>query len=242
MDKLPQLEIEADLNNLESDTEENVSIVVEDLTGDVLPKTEPDQIFMNKPTNGKVKMPTNKNISKKVVPKKEVEIPVTEVTEVVEGDEEEKPKKKQLSEKQRAHLEKIRAKALEAKREKMRLKKEVKERVEVEVKKTRQRRKKEVEPQKEELSEDFKQRLKVPSDEEIQMKKKKEEEMSFINFMSNMEKYQYMRHSWEQEKQARQPKPKPPPTPKQERKPAPQKLPETVKPKPLNPYEELFKW
>lgn len=255
MDKLPQLDIEADLNNLESDGEENVSIVVEDLTGDSFPKTEPQDIFVGKPTNGKTKRPAPQNIKKKVVSKSEVEIPepLQEVTDQPE-EEEEKPKKKPLSEKQRLHLEKIRAKALEAKKEKMRLKKEVKERVEVEVKKTRQRKKKEVAEDKG-LSEDFKQRMKVPSDEEIQAKKKKDEEMSFINFMSNMEKYQFMRHQFEQEKQARQPpppKPQPPaqpvqrsqpqPTPKPQRKPAPQKLPETIKPKQQNPYDELFQW
>ncbi len=233
MDKLPELSIVEDLATIEGDEDEQLNIVVEDLSTP-MELAEPSDIFIGKPTNGNVKMPTNKDVRrKKTVTKKEVTIP-DEISEVEE--EVIKPKKKPLSEKQKAHLERIRVKALEAKKEKARMKKEVKERVEVEVKQKRQRKK--AQPKEETLSEDFKQRLKVPSEEEVAQKKMKDDEMSFMNFMSNMEKYQKIRYDYESKKQ---PKPQPPkqkPTPK----PVNRVVPETIKPRDINPYESIFQW
>lgn len=236
MDKLPELSIVEDLATIEAEDDEPLNIVVEDLSQPLEPADASD-IFIGKPTNGNVKMPTNKSVKRsKTVTKKEVEIPDDLVDTEVE-EEIIKPKKKPLSEKQKAHLERIRVKALEAKKEKARLKKEIKEKVEVEVKQTRQRKKKE--PVKEELSQDFKKRLNVPSDEEILKKKQETEQMSFINFMSNMEKYQKIRYDYESKKA--QPKPQPP-KPKPQPKPQNNKIPETIKPQQVNPYDSIFQW
>ena len=239
MDKLPELSIVEDLENLECDDEEMANIVVEDLSVP-LELSQPNDIFIGKPTNGFTK-PTNKDIRRtKKVTKKEIEMP-DEISAENSTEIEEKPIKKPLSEKQKAHLERIRVKALEAKKEKARLKKEVKLKVDTEVK-ARQRKKKETikEP---ELSEDFKQRLNVPSEEDMAKQKIENDQTSFHNFMTNMEKYK----KWKYEaKEAKMPVTKPAPVPKpaqkQVPKPAPKLLPETVKPVVSNPYDSLFQW
>jgi len=250
MDKLPTLDIETDLQNLQ-DTDEETEIIVEDLScasnysADI---TKPSDIFMGKPTNENYKKRNTitSNKERKVVLKKDIEIPddFKEVSEDEISAQEVVAPKKKLSEKQKAHLERIRIKARDAKLEKARLKKEIKEKVEIEVKAKRsiQKGKKISQPEPEKISEDFKQRLNIPSDEEKAKLKQEKEQMSFLNFMSNMEKYKTMKYDYKAKKTASAPKTELPPKlpPKQVQS---QPLPTTVQPKkPFNEYDGLFEW
>ncbi len=242
MDKLPILDIQSDISNLDSDNEE-VEIVCEDLS---LPLeiSKPTDIFIGKPTNKQVKKPMLESVKhRKIVSKREIEIPdavADDKTDQIEDIEDIKVRKKPLSEKQRLHLERIRVKALESKMEKSRIKKEIKHRVETEVKTERkkQKEKKTEVVVEEKLSDDFKERLKVPSDEEKARKKIEMENHSFTNFMSNMEKYKVMKFQYKSQlKQKPQPKPQPLPQPQ------PQPLPQTIIPKkPKSEYDSIFEW
>ncbi len=246
------LDIEDDLSNLRDSDNEEVEVIVEDLS---IPAeiTKPDDIFMGRPTNQNYKKtPAIKSVKeRKLVTKTEIEIPddYKEENVAVEETVAEKPQKKKrvLSERQKEHLAKARIKAREAHLEKTRLKKEIKQKVKVEVEAKRKQQKEEP-VKKEELSEDFKERLKVPSEEEVAAAKKQKEEMSFLNFMSNMEKYKVMKYEHRSKKEKEEPKPKKviPPRPQVQRQQTTnvqsQSLPDIVKPKPQNPYEGLFQW
>jgi len=259
MDKLPILDIQSDISNLDSDNEE-VEIVCEDLSLP-LELSKPKDIFIGKPTNKQVKKPMLESVKKrKIVSKREIEIPTqlktapavaddfVDKTDQIEDIEDIKVRKKPLSEKQRLHLERIRVKALESKIEKSRIKKEIKHRVETEVKTERkkQKEKKSEVVVEEKLSEDFKERLKVPSDEEKARKKIEMENHSFTNFMSNMEKYKVMKFQYKSQ-QERKSQPKSQPTQERKSQPKPQPtqkpLPPTIIPKkPISEYDSIFEW
>ena len=131
------------------------------------------------------------------------------------------PKKKELSEKQKAHLEKIRKLAFEKKAEKTKAKKEALMKVEAEHKpRSYKPRKKKVTEQAKKYEErtvkiDIKEpreekdiKTETPDDfnpthkEQLENKKKKQEEtekLSFLNFMGNMEKYFILKDDYDRE-------------------------------------------
>ena len=234
MNLLPKvdLEIEEDLEKLmsESEDEDEINVPVEDLTQRV-GVAQPKDIFLGKPTN-KEKVEFN------LPEKREMKT----IKKPVMVDELGKPIKKKLSEKQRLHLERIRIKALESKKEKQRLKKEIKERVEVEVKETRAKRKPKPKTQREQYTEDFKERMHIvePPIENIPQK----EEMAFLNFMSNMEKFQSMRQAHAPPVQPRPPAPVPsaPPLPTPTPKPLPTFLSNAIQKGEGDPYACNFVW
>jgi hypothetical protein len=193
---------------------------------------------------------------------------VNQTIEEVEKQEEEdnspfvqKPtkKKKELSEKQKAHLDRIRKIAFEKKKAKQEAKQQALDKINEEhkaksykprkTKKTEEQKKYEErtvkidikEPREEkdiktETPDDF-----VPSHKEKLAEQKKNEEanekMSFINFMGNMEKYLIMRDDYERtKKQKAQPKPR------EDIKPPPKKsivIPAPIQP-PSNPFSSYF--
>ena len=167
-------------------------------------------------------------------------------------------KKKELSEKQKAHLDRIRKLALEKKKEKLKAKKEALEKVEEEHKpRSYKPRKKKTEEEKKykektlkvevnepreqpennpknSTPEDF-----VPSHKENLEKQKKtkeeQEKLSFMNFMGNMEKYMILKDDYEKKKNVSR---KPQPKPQQKIK---QPIPVPLKPpEPVNPYSNYF--
>ena len=135
------------------------------------------------------------------------------------------PKKKELSEKQKAHLEKIRKLAFEKKAEKTKAKKEALMKVEAEHKpRSYKPRKKKVTEEEKEQAKKYEERtlkmeIKEPREQEanktstpedfnpthkeqLEAKKKKQEEtekLSFLNFMGNMEKYFILKDDYDRE-------------------------------------------
>lgn len=189
MECLPDLDIQGDLDNLEAEGELEV-VDIEDLT---VPKEEtyvkpPEDIFVGKPTNGKPKQLVKRSI-------------VTQERQLDDVPEEEIPvkTKKPISEKQKAHLERIRIKAAETKRLKAMEKQLITERVTAELKGTRKKQKKKAgENIGEEMTEDFKKQMKIPTAEEKAEVKRKADETQFMDFMANMEKFQRMRYEHDQ--------------------------------------------
>tara|TARA_Y100000114_G_scaffold154705_1_gene177273 strand:+ start:1104 stop:1784 length:681 start_codon:yes stop_codon:yes gene_type:complete len=171
--------------------------------------------------------------------------------ESIQGSEEEAPKKKKkpLSEKQKAHLERIRKLANQRRAEKAAAKKEALKKVESEHQaktKYKKRTKKidDTEPREQEQNDakkstpdDF-----VPSHKaKIEEKKTQREEKAkyeFGDFMKHMEQYQFMKYVYDEEQKKKAPKQKPvakqaPPKPKAQ----PVSL---VPPKPKDPYDDYF--
>ena len=250
MDFLPELDIQQDLELLAEEDNKDVSIAVEDLSKSVGP-TLPKDIFVGKPTNGsKPKPQVNKRVVKKgtVTPVNDDVIMDNDNRRLIDVNDEpdkvdevldNKKVKKPLSEKQKAHLEKIRIKALAAKKEKARLKKEVKERVEMEVRQKRKgKTKSQGVVQEPEPEPEFIEKTQLPKAPQVTF----DPNQSFNNFMANMDKYKRMKYDYQnkqraaQEKQLQYQQPKPKPQPK----PAPQHI---VRPqKPSNPYDGIFNW
>jgi hypothetical protein len=173
-------------------------------------------------------------------------------------------KKKELSEKQKAHLDKIRKLALEKKQAKMKAKQEALEKVDEEhkAKHYKPRRKKteeqkdyekkttkidDTEPREKQVEkkatpDDF-----VPSHkEEIKRKKEqqlKDEENAFMNFMGNMEKYLLLKDNYDRKKRAKNSKTNLSKSSsnniKQTPKPTPKPAP-LVPEEPPNPYAHYF--
>ena len=244
MDCLPELDIQGDLENLE---EEELEVVqIEDLT---VPKEEtfvkpPEDIFVGKPTNGKGK----KLVKRSITPQE---------TLAVEEPEEEPPlkikTKKPVSEKQKAHLERIRIKAAEKRRMNKLEKDAIKERVTAEVK--AKGRKKKEENIGEEMTEDFKKQMKLPTAEEEAEAKRKADESQFMDFMANMEKFQRMKYEHDQKthrenEQKKLERQRAIETENRKKKviqrqaqqiPAPHPQPAILKP-PDNPYAGAFNW
>ena len=165
-------------------------------------------------------------------------------------------KKKELSEKQKAHLDRIRKLALEKKKEKQKAKQEALEKVNEEhkarsykprkVKKTEDHKKYEEKTIKMDIKEpreETNEKASTPDDfvpshkeklAEIKKNEENNEKMSFINFMGNMEKYLIMKDEYDREK-----------APKKEKKTTPQAK-QTTAPIPIplqppsNPYGGYF--
>lgn len=242
MENFPQLDIQEDLAILEDMDEPVINIIEQDLSMEQV-EDKPMDIFIGKPTNNnKVSRPTNKKQVKIKNPKKEMEILNT-------IDEEEPPLKKikkPLSEKQKAHLERIRAKALIKRKEKAQMKKEALEKVNEEyaAKKTYKKRTIKTNPI---LPEETKE-IKKPnnlSDEEnanrqLKQKPKKTDDESFIDFMENMGKFQNYMVDFNNTKKIKK---KPILPVRQEKiKVLPNPVPEILKQKSDNPYDSIFQW
>tara|TARA_R110001606_G_C15244766_1_gene636671 strand:+ start:62 stop:811 length:750 start_codon:yes stop_codon:yes gene_type:complete len=249
MDCLPNLEIQDDLDNLEEEDEDELVVTqIEDLS---IPREEtfvkpPEDIFVGKPTNGTVKKPVKRSIT-----------PQQSITEVdAEGETPLKTKrKKPLSEKQKAHLERARIKAAEAKMIKQLEKQAIKERIAEEMKAAKAAKKKvKVEPPPQ-VTEDFKVKMNLPTAEEQAATKKKTDENQFMDFMSNMEKFQRLQYDHqekvkagkraalaEQQKKNEIENRKKKVTIRQPQQiPAPHPQPNILKP-PSNPYSGAFDW
>ena len=140
-----------------------------------------------------------------------------------------KPKKRPVSEKQRAHLDRIRVKALESKAEKQRLKKETQEKFQAEYD-ARKSAKKEAPPKPKPPPPPEPEPEPIP---EVSTAAK--EQSHFITFMENMGRFQTMKHEHRLSAEARVKDLQPPPKPKP--KPAPEIL--RV---PHNPYQDAFDW
>ena len=262
MEFLPDLDIQEDLELLAAEDSKDVSIAVQDLSKDI-GKTAPRDIFVGKPTNGSKPQPP---VEKRVV-KKGTVTPIndTVVLDNLVGTEDEpeevievlntKKVKKPLSEKQKAHLAKIRVKALEAKKEKARLKKEVKERVEVEVREKRGKKRVQI------IEKDVSDKATKEFAEQIQKPLPKQEQpnYNFNNFMQHMEQYQRMTYDYqmkqlevtkkreEEERRKKQEEEKRVSSQMAQLKYQQSRLstpiPSTIQPpKPKNPYDNIFSW
>lgn len=173
-----------------------------------------------------------------------VEVPsvVLEVTEPT------KKPKKPLSDKQRAHLTKARAKAQEKAKLKRDMKNALEAKVLEELKKPEPTPKPPPPPH--QLDEDFKERMKIPTDEEALETKRALEEGEFFRFHARMKKYEafqnYLKSEEEQEQAQKRYYTKVPPKPISPRKPTtppPEPRRESlIKPIPRNPYDSLFDW
>ena len=139
-----------------------------------------------------------------------------------------KPKKRPVSEKQRAHLDRIRVKALESKAEKQRLKKETQEKFQAEHE-ARKSAKKEAPPKPEPTPPPEPEPQPLP---EVNTAAK--EQSHFITFMENMERFETMKHERRMSAEARVKDLQPP-------KPKPKPAPEILQ-VPHNPYQDAFDW
>lgn len=139
-----------------------------------------------------------------------------------------KPKKRPVSEKQKAHLDRIRVKALESKAEKQRLKKETQAKFQAEYE-ARKSAKKEAPP-----------KPKPPPPPEPEPEPLPEvstaakEQSHFITFMENMGRFQTMKHEHRLSAEARVKDLQPP-------QPKPKPAPEILR-VPHNPYQDAFDW
>jgi len=148
--------------------------------------------------------------------------------------------KKPLSEKQKAHLVRAREKAKQKAKEKRELKKAVEERVVAEIIKTKEPVIKPHVPHK--ITEDFKERMNIPTEEEIIAARLLKEENEFFEFTAKMKKYNaFQKYIEEQNKPIhvvtappRASAPPPPPKPVIN-------VNELLVPK-ENPYDKMFDW
>ena len=213
MDLLPQIDedIEDDINNL--DMKEPETLVEE-----VKEKESP---FIEKPTTKNTKV--IRETEEEIVEFNEDTKRLTEKKKPVK-------KKRELTDKQKETLKKNREKALATRRAKAEAKKkaaaEAVEKIEYEKKMRKTAGKpKKADPPKTELDIHFEEKIQENEEERI-AREQKEEEMQFLKFMANMEKFTKIKHEYNQKRLAQQPKPKPtppPPKPKQVQKPSPPK-------------------
>jgi hypothetical protein len=171
--------------------------------------------------------------------------PIEEPIVVLEVAEATKKPKKPLSDKQRAHLTKARAKAQEKAKIKRDMKNALEAKVLEELKKPEPTPKPPPPPH--QLDEDFKERMKIPTDEEALETKRTLEEGEFFRFHARMKKYEAFQNYLKKDAEERDrpvhivtatPKHKPitpPPSPKLPRQ-------SLIKPIPRNPYDSLFDW
>tara|TARA_R110002072_G_scaffold225_2_gene1686 strand:- start:5834 stop:6616 length:783 start_codon:yes stop_codon:yes gene_type:complete len=260
MEFLPNLEIQEDLSNLDSDNEEELGrfdVIQEDLSG---PLTEPSpmDIFTGKPTNGvKIGKPTNKkrvviknpkdSIASLKDPKEEIES--QQLSDIEECVEEPVPTptpkkvKKPLSEKQKAHLDRIRKLALVKKKEKAAMRKKALAKVneEYESKKQYKKRTIKVNDEIERIDSPPPNPIKERVEKHQAPKKELTDDDSFINFMDNMGKYQKYMINYEN----KQKKTKPPIQVVKKIIPqasVPQQVPSHLKMKDNDPYANIFSW
>ena len=216
MDCLPLLDIEEDLSNLlEEDTPEDKeveeitekiseTVIREDLSVPIAKTFDlsPKDIFINKPTNGVLRPKPKTTLSTVEIETPEIETP----PQKEENEEEPEPKKwidkpvrkrKPVSEKQREHLARVRVKAFETKRIRKLERAEAKRVALEEKEKTKLERK--AEPKRKKTTPDFAEKMKIPSEEEVLKNRQLEERNHFIDFMTNMKKYESMRFEYDNE-------------------------------------------
>ncbi len=213
MEDLPQLDIQEDIATLMESDEDEVADEppLQDLSQPV-PKKKASEIFVHKPSN------------KEPEPEEEKEPePVPEISEKTG-----KPKRK-LSKKQKEHLDKVRAKAIEACKQKKRDRLEVEARVKAELK---ERKKKERVK---------KEKPKTPPPETSPAPAPRHPEEEFGNFMAHMERFEKMRHEYNLAQQKLKPKPTINP-PKPQQKPQPPTPAINIISQPTNPYTSAFNW
>ncbi len=222
MDLLPNLEIEEDIKNLQDCDDDDLTM--EEMEG----KTETLPEDLKRPEENKdlangdifIEKPTTKNT-----------IPINDEMEFDEETKRltEKPKKKKrpISDKQKAHLDRIRAKAIETKKLKAQAKKNAIKEVKQKFKKT----------PKTELDEQFEEKMKIEKQERIKQEEYNERN-SFMNFMSNMKKFEEMKTAYEiTEKRQKPREPKQMKTIKEEVKPKKPLVPPTIQ---NDPYDDWF--
>ena len=237
MDLLPKIDEVEKVEDLSKEPE--IVVIDEDLSKVVDYDAPLDKIFINKPTNGK-KVKISGNKKRVVVEKPNI---IGGLPEGFAGHEpEEKPvkKKKVLTEKQKAHLDKIRVLAYQKRLDNIEKKKQKKESLEE---------KKEPEPQPQEEAEmkpDKKtiqeqkyldrmeaRRKKIEQriiEEELQeelnlkeLERQKQENEYFEKFVKNMDKYNYIKKKTQIHEPA-------------------QEIPEIINKKNDNPYKDIFNW
>jgi hypothetical protein len=253
MEFLPKLDIEEDLAILEDMDEPVINVTETDLSVDQV-EDKPMDIFVGKPTNNnKVSRPSNKKQVKIKEPKQTIKA----LTDIEEEEEVEvkplKKVKKPLSEKQKAHLERIRVKALEKKKEKAAMRKAALQKVNEDYEAKKTYKKRTIKPNPKIIKEDIEHSQPnnlTPEQNTIkkqqQQTKPKSEDDSFIDFMSNMGKYQHYMTEYNK-KQAVKTKPKPALRPVVNPdvkivKSTPTPIPKILKQQPDNPYDSIFKW
>ena len=234
MDLLPELDINADIEALmEDDTKEVEDMTVDDISKDLSKEEAPESVD---------------TMFKKNAPEEEVSKPLESM---------EKPKKKKrvLTEKQKAHLDKIRAKALASRRAKAQEKKEAALRKQEEAREAKRQKKLQekrdtyhstktthLEKIGKEMVYDKEDKRLYDNIDDVPTQKKQainsmNEEDDFTKFMKNMDKFMIL-----QEKLEARRKPKPPPSqPIPVPKPAPVK--KAPPPKPhieKDPYDDWF--
>ena len=235
MDLLPELDINADIEALMEDEKD---VEVEDMTVDDISK----DLTKEEPPE------TVDTMFKKNAPEEEISKPL-------ESMEKPKKKKRQLTEKQKAHLDKIRAKALASRRAKAQEKKEAALRKQEEAREAKRQKKLQekrdtyhstktthLEKVGKEMVYDKEDKRLYDNIDDVPTEKKQainhmNEEDDFTNFMKNMDKFMIL-----QEKLEARRKPKPPPSqPIPVPKPAPVK--KAPPPKPhieKDPYDDWF--
>ena len=262
MENFPQLDIQQDLDNLNSDNEDTSVVISEDLSAPLDTNAPMDRIFIGKPTNGKkISRPTNKK--KIIIPKEELpqEIEVSDLPEGFAGHV--KKEKKPLSEKQKAHLTRIRKLAAEKKAAKKAAKDAALAKVNEEhkAKSTYKKRTKIIKDVIEEtpdpidkVDKDFQKRVVKEDIEQIKKNKWQEEENQFIRFMSNMEKYEQVKAGYMAQQKAESDKKKNIELQKKKqinkaavsqtalKKPVKNIVPKILKPPSENPYDGMFQW
>tara|TARA_R110002072_G_scaffold41120_2_gene115949 strand:- start:8711 stop:9484 length:774 start_codon:yes stop_codon:yes gene_type:complete len=257
MEFLPNLDIEEDLANLansDDECEPVMDVVKEDLSMSIK-EPSPMDIFKGKPTNGvKVGKPVNKKRVKIVDPEKAIKAqqePMETIEEEIEEPvkpEKVKKAKKPLSDKQKAHLDRIRKLALEKKKEKALMRKEALKKVndEYEAKKTYKKRTIKVNEKIEEPPSPPPNPIKQRVEKQYPKKHAEDtpltDDQSFIGFMENMGKYQKYMINYQNKQNKNKPPPQPKPQPKPTPKPKPQPPPPHLQMRDNDPYADIFKW
>ena len=229
MDLLPDLAIEEDIANLGLEDNDDDDLTMEEMEGktEKLPEApiqksdkdlEHEDIFIDKPTT--------KNTKPKLKTINEEEDFDEEKKRIIEKP---KKKKKEISEKQRAHLDRIRAKALETKKAKAKAKAE-------KIKEVKESFKKKPKTKTDEKFEE-----KIENDNIERTKKEKDKDFnSFHLFMENMNKFENMKRDYNiQQNKKMEPRPsKPEPKPQIKK---PNLKPSILTPKIENdPYADWF--
>ena len=242
MDLLPVLEL------VKEEPTENIEVTIEhvDLTDT---STESADIFISAPSN---------ETTVKAIPKKTKRVKMSEIQQLIKTDEPEEeeheepevfeeseaeaeptpppsPKKKvkkKATEKQLAHLKRIRLLAAEKKK----ANKLERLAAETKVKETIKQRRENKKKQKDEYTDDFRERMSIATDQELQILKVEKEAAAYRAFLNNMKTYKA-------HKQEYKPAPAPPPAPPPVRAPPPRPKPSApINVVPENPFSCAFDW
>lgn len=221
MDLLPDLAIEEDIEKLGLNDNDEDDLTMEEMEGGPDDKLPVEPIQNSEPkvqhTDIFIDKPTTKNTKKKL----------KTINEEEDVEEKPKKKKKEISEKQRAHLDRIRAKALENKRIKSIAKAKAVQEVKDSFKKKKKVPKTKTDLQFEE---------KIEEDKQENTKNEKATDFSsFHYFMENMSKFENMKREYNHKTQ-----PKPIPVPKPVPKPQPKKPAILKVPIVNDPYADWF--